>query len=346
MSLTNNQVFFTIHPAIEYVYALNFIANEALLSKLYADYGFSPADDFKRSVIAIKDKLSHFIQNELQYFFEWGDLKNTLGSILLENEAVKSVTNLIALIEQMDEKRLLCYIVKQALYGMEGNDEGDVDHLKQLILDADHKSEEDKVKLLEYVDNPAEIKSRLCLLLKQFYEKCYQPLEDKILIELSCAKEKYEKLFCDNPDYFNNEYLGKLLDSEYVSLRIHISYFVQIRAWTFDITPLNKEQFICFGLHTENYPRKKFIKAKVQKFVKILSDKNRFELIELLSNRPYYVHELSTELKLTSPTVCYHLNSMLDLNLVSLARGNNKTFYSLNKATIKELLDNAAEILL
>lgn len=59
-----------------------------------------------------------------------------------------------------------------------------------------------------------------------------------------------------------------------------------------------------------------------------------------------YVHELSGELELTSSTVCYHLNAMLDLNLVSVNRENNKTFYSLNKATVKELLDHASEILL
>ncbi|MTI54346.1 ArsR/SmtB family transcription factor [Geosporobacter ferrireducens] len=164
--------------------------------------------------------------------------------------------------------------------------------------------------------------------------------------KLDIAKKKYEKLYTDNLSYFIDEYLTALPRENYKNLVIHIGYFTQIRVWSFDINPYKDTQWIFLGIYSEHYPKKKFIKAKVQNFIKILSDKKRFELIELLSKKPYYVNELAAELALTSPTICYHLNYMLDLNLVSLERENNKTYYSLNKAMVKELLTNASAILL
>jgi DNA-binding transcriptional ArsR family regulator len=171
-------------------------------------------------------------------------------------------------------------------------------------------------------------------------------LEEDLQVKLSASKERYEGLFHDDPEYFNNQYMGKLLEIGYDTLIIHISYFTQIRARIFDVKPQGSTQWISLGIHTEHYPRREFIKSKVQKFIKILSDKKRFEMIELLGKKPHYVHELAAELELTPPTVSYHLNSLTDLNLASIERGNNRTYYFLKKDIVRELLDNAAEILL
>jgi len=196
------------------------------------------------------------------------------------------------------------------------------------------------------VDNPLEVKSRLHFLLAQFYERCYKPIEGRLLAESVLAQERYEKLFNIDPEYFRREFLSKYKGFLCNRLVIHISYFTQIRPWLFDMKPHNHVLWVNLGIHTEHYPRKVFIAAKVQKFVRILSDKKRFEMIELLGEKPHYVHELAAELELTPPTVSYHLNSLVDLNLVSIERGKNRTYYSLNKETVSELLDNAAEILL
>ena len=127
---------------------------------------------------------------------------------------------------------------------------------------------------------------------------------------------------------------------------IHIGYFTQVRVWFFELKTYKDTKWITIGMYSQYYPRKKFIKASVRKFIKMLSDNKRFEIIELLSQKPYYVNELAAELGLTAPTVSYHLNYMLDLNLVSLERDNGKTYYTLKKETVKGLFNDALLILL
>lgn len=339
---------FTVHPVMEFIYGLNFIANEEALRRFYTDYDFTPSEVFLQSLEDIKSRLSRFVKSELMYFFDWPDMIHLLGRILLEDVSITEVTDFITRLEQLPEQKLHSYVLSQSLYGINAGDmeETDSDSLMKLLSSADHKPNEIKEKLTECLQNPAEFKARLCFVMTQFYKNCYEPVEQSILSQSLPVKDRYKKLFAEDPDYFNNEFLGKALDMDLKSFVIHISYFTQIRAWMFDVRPQSGIGLISLGIHSEHYPRKVFIKAKVQRFVKLLSDKKRFEIVEYLGKRPHYVHELSSELKLTPPTVCYHLNALLDLNLASASRENNKTFYTLNKAAVKELLDNAREVLL
>lgn len=355
MELSNEQTVFTVHPPIEFVFALNFIANEESLYKLYREFNFSPSEDFKQLTEDIKGKLSRHMRSELLYFFEWRDMLDVLGRVILENEKIKTVPEFISFIEQMHEKELLSFIMRQVLLGENSFNESlvcwnDCEHIsgniKQLISNMDDKTGEEKEKIVECVENPSEIKSRLYFLITQFYEKCYKPIEDMLLAESILAKERYEKLFHADAEYFQREFLSKFLGFEYKRLVVHISYFTQIRPWVFQVKPVNHVLWVCLGIYTEHYPRKVFITARVQKFVKILSDKKRFEMIELLGKKPHYVYELAAELELTPPTVSYHLNSLTELNLVSVKRVNNRTYYSLKKEIVSELLENAAELLL
>lgn len=353
--MKSEQPIFTVHPPIEFVFALNFIANEESQYKFYLEFNFTPSEEFKQLIAEMKGTLSKHMRNELLYFFGWRDMLHILGRIILENETIKTVPEFINFIGNMHEKELLSYIMRQVLCGESSSNESlacwnDCEHIfsniKQLILDMDDKSDEEKEKLNECVDNPLEIKSRLHFLITQFYERCYKPIEGKLLTESIQAKEKYERLFHVDPDYFYREFLSKFEGFEYKKLVIHMSYFIQIRPWLFHMKPHNNVLWANLGIHTERYPRKVFITARVQRFVKILSDKKRFEMIGLLGKRPHYVYELAAELELTPPTVSYHLNSLMDLNLVSVERGTNKTYYSLKKEVVSELLENAAEILL
>lgn len=355
MKAVNEQIIFTIHPPVEFVYALNFIANEEALYKSYLEFNFSPSEEFRQLVEEIKSKLSKHMRSELLYFFQWEDMIDIMGRILMENEKIKTVPEFISFIEQLDEKELQSYIIRQVLCGGGSSNESLVcwnncehitGNIRQLISEMDDKSDEEKDKFVECVENPLEIKLRIYFLMSQFYEKCYKPFEEKLLKEAALAKERYERLYYTDPEYFSRELLTNFFDFKYEKLLINISYFVQVRLWIFRIKPHNNTLWVNLGIHSEHYPRKVFITAKVQKFVKILSDKKRFEMIELLGEKPHYVYELAAELELTPPTVSYHLNSLTDLNLVHVERGNNRTYYSLKKEAVRELLDNAAEILL
>lgn len=355
MEIPKEQVTFTVHPPVEFIYALNFTANEESLYKFYLDFNFSPSEELRLLIEEMKSKLSKYMSNELIYFFEWQDMLHILGRIILENETIKTTQDLIRFIEQICDKELLSYIIRQALYSENDSSQSlvcwsDCQHIagniRQLISDMDDKTDEDKEKLMECVENPSEIKARLCLLMTQFYEKCYKPVEHKILIKLESTKEKYERLLHEDPDYFDKEFLGNFSGFKYERMKIHISYFTQIRPWLFHTKPYNDTLWVNLGIYTDQYPRKMFTKVKVQKFVKLLSDKKRFEMVEMLGKKPHYVYELAAALELTPPTVSYHLTSLTDLNLLRIERKNNRAYYSLDREIVRELLKNAEEVLL
>ena len=72
---------------------------------------------------------------------------------------------------------------------------------------------------------------------------------------------------------------------------------------------------------------------------KNLGDPTRYKFIKLLSQGEKYGQEIADELNITSPTVSYHANNLLMADLTTIKRHENKTYYTLNKATLLETID-------
>lgn len=73
---------------------------------------------------------------------------------------------------------------------------------------------------------------------------------------------------------------------------------------------------------------------------KNLCDKNRFEILKLLTeNNTYYQGEIAEILGITNATVSYHMSFLIGANLVTLDKQNKKAFYILNKKTLEESLN-------
>lgn len=351
MNTLISKVRFTVHRPVEFIFAMNFTANDEELYKFFQEFNFSPDTEFKETIEIFKSKLSRFTEVELKYFFNWTQIKHVLGRIAVENRDINSVTQFIGLVEGFNDENLRKYIISQMLYDTSKGEAINIseigsNELGNIIETIGIKDSSIKEKFIECIDNPSETKERLCLLMRQFYDKAYKPLEEGIIEKLHCQKTRYENLIKSSPEHFYKEYLNRYTDIEDLNFIIHISYFAQVRPWLFYIKPKDNIEWINIGIYTERYPIKTIKRDKVQKFLKILSDKKRFEMIELLAKRPWYGYELAAELNLTPPTVSYHMNTFLDLNLVYFEREENKTFYSLNKEKLIELSKDIAKVLL
>lgn len=344
-----------IHPPIEFIYALHFTANSDSMDKFFLQFNYTQAEEVKQKVDLMQKNLTRYMSSELDYFFRWAEIKHVLGRIAVENYKISSVSEFIDLIEDMDYNVLASYIINQnysdnPIKQEEINsllaEENGFQKLKELILNSELTDNMKKEKLLDCIENPEEIKLRLCMLLKQFYQKCYSPLENEILKVLSSFKERYEKLYDEDSTYFFNEYIKRYSNAENRKFIIHIGYFIQIRPWLFYIPPINNVEWINIGMYSEQFPKSYIEKERVKKFLRLLADNKRFEMVELLAKKEWYGHELAAELKLTPPTVFYHMNSLLDLNLVSFEKEGNKTYYKLNKERLEELSQAIAKVIL
>jgi ABC-type histidine transport system ATPase subunit len=98
-------------------------------------------------------------------------------------------------------------------------------------------------------------------------------------------------------------------------------------------------------VHVLKMPQKE-AKDRVDRFLKMLSDKRRIDIIKMLSYKPYYGYEIAAKLELTPATVNYHISLLMDADVLTFDREENKVYYTLNKEKIKELLKETSIVLL
>jgi len=72
---------------------------------------------------------------------------------------------------------------------------------------------------------------------------------------------------------------------------------------------------------------------------KNLSDKTRFSIIKLLLERDYFGLEIANALNITTATVSYHMNSLAFTGLIHIERKEHKSYYSLNKNTLRRCIE-------
>ncbi|CRZ33328.1 DNA-binding transcriptional ArsR family regulator [Herbinix hemicellulosilytica] len=84
---------------------------------------------------------------------------------------------------------------------------------------------------------------------------------------------------------------------------------------------------------------RKFKKEDVVEIGKLLSDKSKVDILELVSGKPYYGKELADALELSTATISYHVNALLKANLLKAEIISNKVYYSINNEMISAQLD-------
>ncbi len=78
--------------------------------------------------------------------------------------------------------------------------------------------------------------------------------------------------------------------------------------------------------------------------LKNLSDKTRFQILNLLKDKELYGQEIAERVGITMATVSYHMNYLLAAHLVRLEKVGQKGYYSLKKDTLKKSIDDLSSI--
>lgn len=68
--------------------------------------------------------------------------------------------------------------------------------------------------------------------------------------------------------------------------------------------------------------------------MRLLSDRSKFDILKLLAGRRYYSGELAKELNLTTSTIAYHMQALLNARFVTVDKRSYRTYYELNKDAI------------
>jgi DNA-binding transcriptional ArsR family regulator len=84
----------------------------------------------------------------------------------------------------------------------------------------------------------------------------------------------------------------------------------------------------------------KTTKEEVVAIGKLLSDKSKVDILERVSKKPCYGKELATELSLTTATISYHVNALIEKSLLKAEVNANKVYYSLNQEKLNAYLED------
>ena len=93
--------------------------------------------------------------------------------------------------------------------------------------------------------------------------------------------------------------------------------------------------FICnYNFFFEDMPE------KIEQFAKIISDKSKLKIIELLKKQEMYGAQLAEALKLKTPTISYHVDALMNAGIVSARRYNNRVYFRYDKDRTLEIIDH------
>lgn len=116
-----------------------------------------------------------------------------------------------------------------------------------------------------------------------------------------------------------------------------------------DVDEKNKEDIIHLGVLLDSnlsYITKQIDSEDLYNSLKLLSDKSKFEILKFIKDKPAYGFEIANELNLSTSTISYHMNALISANLVKLEKESNKIYYSMNKETLSEILEDIQSTLL
>jgi DNA-binding transcriptional ArsR family regulator len=141
----------------------------------------------------------------------------------------------------------------------------------------------------------------------------------------------------------NKKHILKLIEKYDYKLEDFDKLFINYVSTTGD--SFNDElNYLVISDQLDDVMEKKFEQKEYLDFIKAISDKKRVKIIKLLSHGKYCNSDLAKKLELTPATMSYHLNKLMQLNILDIEKGAyNKLFYTLDKNKLKTKFDQSFE---
>lgn len=340
------KITFLFNKPFEFLYSLFAIGTKDHFYKMIADYNLEPNENIKNFIDENKNSLSQYLQKELKYFFDLSGLGYVLYKVILKNENITEVSELINLVENLSENDLVLLMVRsffkkslslEELSSLSLDGSGKYEILN-ILEKASFQHEDRKKKIIEALENPEEIKQRLLLLLKQYYEKSFKIIETKLEMDLALEKAKYEANYNANPENFILNYLNINNVKEYSSISVHISFFKYVGIQHYSLEEVNSSDWFILGIYTDILFDSEKNDENLACFFKALSDANRIKIVKLLKDRPWFGLELAEKLNLTPATISYHMGFLQQVGLVTYEKSEKRSYFSLKNEKITETL--------
>lgn len=197
--------------------------------------------------------------------------------------------------------------------------------------------EEEAGLLYSFLQEPDLFFNRLLTTYSDFYEQAYKPGKGKLKkVEVEKLLWHQNKLNEGVESYLEllglSSFLKSLSENEEPIL--YYSLFSDRETSSF----WNK-QIVVIGAGTDQKILNQSAKDKTDIFFSSFGDPKRLEILRLTAKRPWYSTELANHFKLKPATLSYHVNILLEAELLNIENGESRRFYyTLNRKRMKEYL--------
>ncbi|WP_032121370.1 ArsR/SmtB family transcription factor [Clostridium amazonitimonense] len=292
---------------------------------------------------------------ELERYFKFysKDKLNIAGFMIYEKElwAYDNIYEYLDFLEGLDEEKIKLTAIEEILYLMgEGDDEAKEDEMLKntpLVLD--------NIKLLDihssikwelfcFFQEPLAYFKKFLKFVKELiplYED-FKNTRDNLMGDLH---ERMERDINNNEEayeFIKKETRGIIDLSNFNEIYVSSNYF---SSHSITFAMVDRKIHIFLGVYYKKALeilggiREDKIQLNLMVF-KNLSERNRFEIIRLLSEDNEYCHgDIAKLLNITGATVSYHINYLCAANLVTMHKKNKNVYYKLNKEVIKNSME-------
>ncbi|MDR7856899.1 winged helix-turn-helix domain-containing protein [Tissierella sp.] len=304
---------------------------------------FSPNEKVKDWLKHVDTNISPFLRNDLIFVTNesYRILDVCFHLVLMQD--IKEPLELIEALRTLDSSTMIEIAYK--FYELDAP--LDDDESLRLAL-TENYSEEIASSFLQIKNYPEKYMPRVIEVLQSFYEEFYRPFEEMVYNYMEERRSFHNELFEKDPIYFINT-MGIGDYSKAIELHnnliLYMSFFIDVGVFYFTF----EDTLVMYcGQTIEHRFENRKTSDTYKALFKALSDEKRVEILKMTSKRPWYNKELADYFNLTTATLSYHLNLLLDLEILSFEPSiiNNRYYYTTNKENLKKLFDIALKDLL
>lgn len=337
----------------EFFYAMILAANDITEDDI-DKAGEKYTEEINNYKAELTKNLSSFMKSELRYFFIGEEnICTGIGQVIFYNfihnyPEIEDVMEFIKVIEDSDPLDISRSILQREYTNIFNRslcrrDEAaekypDLESILKEYNNLKVRDSDRRKKHLECIENPEEVKQRIVILLKGFYDKVFKGILGTIEEIVQNYIEIYNKELLTDKKSFFRKYTLKDSSVFKKNLRIYLSYsrFLGSDYWTSD---MDDEEFLVIGVYGRGSLDNNNDSERIMNFLKTVGDKKRMAIINILKSQPAYVAEIAERMNMTAPTVCYHLTALQEYDIVDFERYDHRFYYRLNKDKLKEWFD-------
>ena len=324
--------------AINRYYEVNWRRNiiEENLPKNILD--FAPSKKVKEWLKYIDDNISPIFRNDLIFISTITiDMIDVAIEIILE-EDLKEPLILIEYLKSLEASELIRLIFNRFDIDLPFNSDDVL--IKNALMN--RYDEERALNFILIKNHPEEYKNKVIEVYETFYRLYYEPFEEKVYKFMEEKCRKHNELFQKDPIDFLNT-IGLADYTEFITkekkLRMIESFYIDLGLFHYYV---DDTFVILFGHSIEHKFNHKLNQEQCINLFKALSDETRLEIIRITSKRPWYNRELADYFNLSTATLSYHLNLLLNLGILNFEPSiKNRYYYTTNKKNLKKLFDLA-----